>query len=138
MGKDVKKVKVGDHVGVGVVVDSCLNCDSCKEGEENYCENGRTSAYDVKITHGHLKTNSGYTFGGYSKRMTLREDFIIKVPEGYPLETAGPVFCAGITMFSPLNYWGANKGGKRVGIVGVGGLGQVSLMEVLCQKMNEK
>ena len=79
VGSKVEKVKVGDHVGVGCIVDACLKCQSCKDGEENYCENGHTMTYDTKITHGHLKTNSGYTFGGYSQKMTIMEDFIIKV-----------------------------------------------------------
>ncbi len=147
VGSKVEKVRVGDHVGVGCIVDACLKCQSCKDGEENYCENGHTMTYDTKITHGHLKTNSGYTFGGYSQKMTIMEDFIIKVyvlklhcnmvqfrdhftpclqiPTGYPLEAAGPILCAGVTMFSPLKHWKADKGGKRVGVIGVGGLGQV-------------
>ncbi len=79
VGKHVRKVKVGDHVGVGCIVDSCLKCKVCKASEEQYCVNGFTMTYDFKITHNHIKTNSGYTFGGYSKKMTVREDYAIKV-----------------------------------------------------------
>ncbi len=79
VGKNVIKVKLGDRVGVGCISDSCLACDSCKEGEEQYCERGHTMTYDTKIVHGHLKTDTGYTFGGYSQRMTVMQDFIIKV-----------------------------------------------------------
>jgi len=74
-----------------------------------------------------VKTDKDWTFGGYSGQHTVPERFILKIPEGYPLESAGPVFCAGITMFSPLINYGVDKGGKRVGIVGIGGLGQMGV-----------
>merc|ERR1719153_1950158 len=83
--------------------------------------------YDAEIKHGHIKTNTGWTLGGYSGSQTVNQKFIVKVPAGFPLEAAGPVFCAGITMYSPLCYWEANKGGKRVGIIGIGGLGQMGV-----------
>merc|ERR1719471_2819813 len=83
--------------------------------------------YDENIKHGHIETGSGWTFGGYSGSQTVHQRFIIKIPEGFPLEAAGPVFCAGITMYSPLVYWGADKGAKRVGIIGIGGLGQMGV-----------
>merc|ERR1712203_969217 len=67
------------------------------------------------------------TFGGYSSSHTVHQRFIVAIPEGFPLEAAGPVFCAGITMYSPLAYWDAKKGGKRVGIIGIGGLGQMGV-----------
>ncbi len=78
VGKNVQKVKIGDEVGVGCIADSCLSCPSCEDGEENYCQKGMTMTYDTKISHGHLKTNTGYTFGGYSERMTVMQDFVIK------------------------------------------------------------
>ncbi len=78
VGKNVKKVKVGDKVGVGCIVDSCLDCQSCKKSEEQYCESGFTMTYDYKTVHGHVRTNSGYTFGGYSGKYTVREEFIVK------------------------------------------------------------
>jgi len=127
VGANVTKVKVGDRVGVGCISDSCMNCEGCAEGEEHLCAGRMTSTYDREITHGHIKTNTGWTFGGYSGSQTVHERFIIKIPDGYPLEGAGPVFCAGITMYSPLVYWKANNGGKRVGIVGIGGLGQMGV-----------
>jgi len=132
----VTKYKVGDHVGVGCISDSCLGCSSCDEGEEQWCAKGMTSTYDRPITHGHISTDSGWTFGGYSKSQTVNEKFIIKVPDGYPLAAAGPVFCAGITMFSPLSYWGAKAGGMRVGVVGIGGLGQMGVQ--LAKAMGNK
>ena len=105
VGSNVSKVKVGDSVGVGCVVDSCFNCSGCHEGEEHMCQKGMTGTYDGKIKHGHIKTGSGWTFGGYSCSQTVHQRFIVKIPEGFPLEAAGPVFCAGITMYSPLVYW---------------------------------
>merc|ERR1719361_2036585 len=77
--------------------------------------------------HGNCLTEAGHTHGGYSAQHTVPERFIVKIPDGYPLEAAGPVFCAGITMFTPLCNWGAKSGGKRVGIIGIGGLGQMGV-----------
>merc|ERR1712240_101445 len=121
------KYKVGDRVGVGCIVDSCMGCDGCKAGEEHMCRKGMTGTYNGDIKHGHIATDSGWTYGGYSGSQTVHERFIVAIPDGFPLEAAGPVFCAGITMYSPLCYWEANKGGKRVGIIGIGGLGQMGV-----------
>ena len=120
-------MQVGDHVGVGCIVDSCFDCQDCRAGEEHLCEKGMTGTYDGQIKYGRIQTGSGWTFGGYSCSQTVHQRFVIKVPDGFPLEAAGPVFCAGITMYSPLVYWAADKGGKRVGIVGIGGLGQMGV-----------
>ncbi len=79
MGERVKKVKVGDHVGVGCIVDSCLDCVACKGSDENYCEKGMTMTYNNETIHGRIKTNTGYTFGGYSSKMTALERYILKV-----------------------------------------------------------
>ncbi len=73
------KVKVGDHAGVGCVVDSCMNCTYCSDSQEQYCRNGFTMTYNTKIRHGHIATDSGYTYGGYSKSITVAEKYIIKV-----------------------------------------------------------
>merc|ERR1719402_2001693 len=104
-----------------------MNCNMCAEGEEHMCDTGMTGTYDAQIKHGHIKTDKGWTYGGYSASQTVNQRFIVKVPEGFPLEAAGPVFCAGITMYSPLAYWDAKKGGRRVGIIGIGGLGQMGV-----------
>ncbi len=79
VGSKVEKVKVGDHVGVGCIVDSCLDCPACERSEEQYCSKEFTMTYDYKTKHGHIKTNTGYTLGGYSKKMTIREEFAVKV-----------------------------------------------------------
>jgi len=127
VGKNVTKYKVGDYVGVGCIVDCCMQCEGCKAGEQHMCESGMTGTYNGMIKHGHIKTDSGWTFGGYSGSQTVHQNFIIKIPDGFPLDAAGPVFCAGITMYSPLCYWGVKEGGKRVGIIGIGGLGQMGV-----------
>ena len=83
--------------------------------------------YNSDLSHGKIKTDVGYTLGGYSSKISINQHYVLRIPTGYPLEKAGPVFCSGITMFSPLQHWGANKGGKKVGIIGVGGLGQMGI-----------
>jgi len=136
VGRDVTKYKVGDMVGVGCISDSCMSCAACAEGEEMWCAKGMSGTYNGHTTHGHIATDSGWTYGGYSRVQTVNQKFILKIPDGYPLQCAGPVFCAGITMFSPLSYWGAKDGGMRVGIVGIGGLGQMGIQ--LAKAMGNK
>lgn len=127
VGANVKNVAVGDRVGVGCIVDSCMNCGSCGKSEEQYCEKGMTMTYASDVQHGHINTDSGFTYGGYSGSIAVHQRYIVKIPDGYPLEAAGPVFCAGITLYSPLAHWGALKGDLRVGVVGIGGLGQMGV-----------
>jgi uncharacterized zinc-type alcohol dehydrogenase-like protein len=127
VGGNVTGYGVGDRVGVGCISESCLKCVACLEGDEQQCEGGMTGTYNGVIKYDLIKTNTGYTFGGYSQRTTVNQRFIIRIPDKYPLECAGPIFCAGITMFSPLKYFGAGKGGKRVGIIGIGGLCQMGV-----------
>lgn len=100
VGSKVTKFQVGDHVGVGVMVDSCLECRQCKAGDEQYCAKGNTLTYNGKDGFGRVPSPEGMpeqTFGGYSTEMVVNERFAIKIPRTYPLEYAGPVFCAGIT-----------------------------------------
>ncbi|XP_023321385.1 probable cinnamyl alcohol dehydrogenase [Eurytemora carolleeae] len=86
-----------------------------------------TMTYDTDIKHGHINTDSGYTYGGYSASQTVHQRYLVRIPEGYPLECAGPIFCAAITMYSPLAHWKAKSGGLKVGIIGIGGLGQMGV-----------
>jgi len=86
-----------------------------------------TMTYDAEIKHGKIQTDSGYTYGGYSASQTVNKRYIIRIPEEYPLEASGPLFCAAITMYSPLAHWKALGGGLKVGIVGIGGLGQMGV-----------
>jgi uncharacterized zinc-type alcohol dehydrogenase-like protein len=129
VGSKVTRVKVGDHVGVGCMVDSCMNCAACKRGEEQMCTK-QVGTYGGKDNgSGRAATGPGaprHTLGGYTTRMVVDEKFSIIIPKSYPLENAGPVMCAGVTLYDPLRRYGA-KAGTRVGIVGIGGLGHVGI-----------
>jgi uncharacterized zinc-type alcohol dehydrogenase-like protein len=120
--------QVGDHVGVGYYIDSCLTCDACANHQENVCENGNTGTACGVVKYGRVQTDNGsYTYGGFSNKITAHRRFVTKIDKSYPLEMAGPIFCSGITMFAPLKRFGATKGGLNVGIIGLGGLGQMGL-----------
>jgi len=121
VGAEVKDFAVGDAVAVGCIVDSCQSCDSCTDGEEQYCLAGATQTYGDKD-----RVDGSPTYGGYSSRILVRDKFVLRVPEGLDLAAAAPLLCAGITTYSPLNYHGV-KPGMRVGVVGLGGLGHMAL-----------
>ncbi|MCH7400329.1 NAD(P)-dependent alcohol dehydrogenase [Belliella kenyensis] len=121
IGKDVKKFKVNDQVGVGCLVDSCRTCESCQDGLEQYCEKGATQTYNA-----HEKQLDQQTFGGYSERIVVDENFVLSIPENLDLAATAPLLCAGITTYSPLRHWNVGKGTK-VGIVGIGGLGHMGV-----------
>ncbi len=122
VGSDVSGFKVGDTVGVGCLVDSCQHCHSCDEGLEQYCENGFTGTYN-----GNTADAPGHTLGGYSQRIVVNEKFVLRIrhPEAQ-LAAVAPLLCAGITTWSPLRHWNAGPG-KKVGIVGIGGLGHMGI-----------
>lgn len=120
VGKDVQGFKPGDTAGVGCLVGSCGHCDSCKAGEENYCENGFVGTYDGPDAHG------GHTFGGYSANIVVDEAFVLRIPHKDKLAAVAPLLCAGITTYSPLRHWKVGPG-KKVGIVGLGGLGHMGV-----------
>lgn len=134
VGPKVTKFKVGDHIGVGCMVDSCLSCSECLAGQEQKCKNKNTATYQGVDTHGRASTHperqangkKGYTLGGYTSKMVVTEQFGILIPKSYPLEYAGPVMCAGVTMFDPMQVHGV-KPGSKVGIAGLGGLGQMGI-----------
>jgi uncharacterized zinc-type alcohol dehydrogenase-like protein len=121
LGSAVDDFKLGDHVGVGCLVDSCRTCASCKQGLEQYCEVGNTGTYA-----GTEKVIGGPTFGGYSDSIIVDRAFVLRVPKGMDLSATAPLLCAGITMYSPLRHWGATAG-KKVGIIGLGGLGHMGV-----------
>jgi len=130
IGPKVTKVKVGDNVGVGCIVDSCLDCGHCKNGEEQYCDKGMTGTYGGEKKHGHLGGNPAtQTFGGYSGTHVSYEHFVFKIPDGMDLAKVGPLLCAGITTYDPLRHWGATKTDKKmtIGVIGVGGLGTMGI-----------
>jgi alcohol dehydrogenase (NADP+) len=120
VGDKVSRLKVGDHVGVGCLVDSCRTCQSCKDGLEQYCEVHAVGTYNDKEKDGTP------TYGGYSKQVTVEERFVVKIPDSLPLDVAAPLLCAGITTYSPLMHWKAGPG-KKVAVVGMGGLGHMAV-----------
>ena len=122
VGDHVSKFKVGDVAAVGCMVDSCQHCSACDEGLEQYCEKGFTGTYN-----GHAFGQGENTFGGYSDRVVVKDDFVLKVSHSEDqLAAVAPLLCAGITTYSPLKHWGAGPG-KTVGIVGIGGLGHMGI-----------
>ncbi len=121
VGQDVKKFKAGDLAAVGCLVDSCRTCTSCQRGLEQFCLNGPVFTYNGPDKH-----SGGLTYGGYSERIVTDEAFVLKVPASLDPAGAAPLLCAGITTYSPLRHWGAGKG-KKVGIVGLGGLGHMGV-----------
>jgi uncharacterized zinc-type alcohol dehydrogenase-like protein len=121
VGDHVKKFKVGDLAGIGCLVDSCRECDNCKEGLEQHCSNGNVFTYS-----GMERDGSGITYGGYSKSILAHEDFVLHVSDKQPLEAIAPLLCAGITTYSPLKTWKIGKGHK-VGVLGLGGLGHMGV-----------
>jgi uncharacterized zinc-type alcohol dehydrogenase-like protein len=122
VGDAVTRFAPGELVGVGCMVDSCQRCDACREGLEQYCENGFTGTYN-----GPAQGTGENTFGGYSDRIVVREEFVIHVRHREEdLAGVAPLLCAGITTWSPLRHWGVGPG-KKVGVVGIGGLGHMGI-----------
>ena len=120
-GDHVTKFKKEDLAGVGCLVDSCRECDNCKEGLEQYCRNGSVGTYNGKD-----REDGAITYGGYSKQIIVHEDFALHISDKQPLEAIAPLLCAGITTYSPLRHWKVGKGDK-VGVVGLGGLGHMGV-----------
>jgi len=121
VGAKVSNFKVGDIAAVGCMVDSCRTCERCKRNLEQFCASGATFTYNSPDKH-----LGGMTYGGYSERIVVDEAFTLKVPANLDHARAAPLLCAGITTWSPLRKWGAAKG-KKVGIVGLGGLGHMGV-----------
>jgi uncharacterized zinc-type alcohol dehydrogenase-like protein len=107
VGDHVTKFKVGDTVGVGCMVDSCRECDNCKQDLEQYCLGGVSFSYGSPERHG-----DGTTYGGYSNQIVCDENFVLKVDKKLPLDKAAPLLCAGITTYSPLRNWKVGKGAE--------------------------
>ncbi len=120
VGLDVTRFRQGDHVGVGCMVDSCLECDACEDGLEQYCRCGATYTYNA------LDRDGAPTYGGYSDRIVVKERFVVKIPDGLGLKAAAPLLCAGITTWSPLRHWNVGEDSK-VAVVGLGGLGHMAI-----------
>lgn len=121
VGEHVTKYKKGDTVGIGCLVDSCRECDNCKDDLEQYCLNGGTFTYAAPD-----KLGDGITYGGYSNQIVCDENYVLKIAGNLPLEKVAPLLCAGITTYSPLRLWKIGKGHK-VAILGLGGLGHMGV-----------
>ncbi len=121
VGAGVTTLKVGDAVGVGCMADSCLDCDQCHRGDEQYCRHGATMTYNSRD-----RISGEITMGGYSQVIVVRAPFVIALPETLDLARAAPLLCAGITCWSPLRQLGARPG-TRLGVAGLGGLGHMAV-----------
>jgi uncharacterized zinc-type alcohol dehydrogenase-like protein len=121
VGEHVKNYKVGDLAAVGCMVDSCRECEYCKEDLEQFCEPGNTLTFNSPEKH-----IGGQTYGGYSESIVVDEHFVLRVPENLDLAGTAPLLCAGITTYSPLKHWNVGAGSK-VGVVGIGGLGHMAI-----------
>ncbi|MFF8842623.1 NAD(P)-dependent alcohol dehydrogenase [Streptomyces sp. NPDC015127] len=120
VGAGVTRFAVGDRVGVGCFVDSCRECEYCRQGLEQYCTQGMTGTYNA------LDRNGEPTYGGYSAQIVVDENYTVRIPDGLSLDEAAPLLCAGITLYSPLRHWNAGPG-KKVAVVGLGGLGHMGV-----------
>ncbi|KAM1818765.1 hypothetical protein ACFX11_000527 [Malus domestica] len=120
VGSKVQKFNVGDKVGVGCMVGSCTSCENCSKHHENYCPK-------VILTYGAKYYDGTTTYGGYSDIMVANEHFVVRIPDNLPLDGVAPLPCAGITTYSPLRYFGLDKPGIHVGVVGLGSLGHVAV-----------
>ena len=121
VGPKVTKFKVGDLAGVGCMVDSCGRCDPCRRGTEQFCTQGAAWTYNSTEID-----RTTPTYGGYSTAIVVREAFALRIPAGLDPAGTAPLLCAGITTYSPLREWGV-KAGRKVGVMGLGGLGHVGV-----------
>jgi len=119
VGAEVTKFKVGEKVGIGCFVDSCRDCDACKSQLEQFCPS-------CTFTYNSLDKHGAPTMGGYSDKIVVDENYVLRIPDNLPLDAAAPLLCAGITLFSPLKHWKAGPG-KKVAIIGLGGLGHMGV-----------
>lgn len=121
IGSEVRKFKIGDLAAIGCIVDSCGKCSHCHEGEEQFCESGWTVVFNSPD-----KISGGMTYGGFSEQIVADADYVLKMSEKVDLSASAPVLCAGITVYSPLKHWEVGPG-KKVGIIGIGGLGHMAI-----------
>ena len=121
VGASVSKFSPGQLVGVGVFIDSCRKCENCVAGLQQYCSEGMTGTYNTMERDG-----KSVAYGGYSNLIVVDENYVVNVPESLDIQGVAPLMCAGITLYSPLRHWEAGPG-KRVGIIGLGGLGHMGV-----------
>ena len=134
VGQGVTRYKAGDLVGVGCMIDSCRSCEPCQSGDEQYCEgpNSWLATYNgpmlpsSKATTGDNMYGRDNTYGGYSDVIVVREEYVVRIPDGLDPAAAAPIQCAGVTTWSPMKHWGT-KAGDKVGVIGLGGLGHMAV-----------
>ncbi|THG16457.1 hypothetical protein TEA_010224 [Camellia sinensis var. sinensis] len=119
-GKNVEKFKIGDRVGVGVIVGSCKTCEICQQDLENYCPK-------MVLTYNSISAEGVKTQGGYSDVMVVDQHYVLRFPDTLPADAGAPLLCAGITVYSPMKYYGMTEPGKHLGVVGLGGLGHIAV-----------
>lgn len=128
VGGKVSKFRVGDHGGVGCMVDACGACDNCLADREQICRSGTTFTYNSTD-----KVSGGHTLGGYSERIVVTEKFVVRIPPGMDLRATAPILCAGVTTFSPIRHWDV-KPGRHVAVIGLGGLGHMAVKLAVAQR----
>ncbi|XP_021812533.1 probable cinnamyl alcohol dehydrogenase 1 [Prunus avium] len=121
VGSNVHGFKVGDHVGIGTYVNSCRNCDYCGDGLEVFCEKGAV------FTYNNVDVDGTITQGGFSSYIIAHQGYCFRIPDGYPLASAAPLLCAGITVYTPMIRHKMNQPGKSLGVIGLGGLGHLAV-----------
>jgi len=123
IGDGVTKFKKGDRVGVGCMINSCQQCEPCRNGDEQYCAGPKSATLTY---NGPKKPDGTNSYGGYTDSIVVREEFVLRIPDALSSEAAAPILCAGITTYQPMKHFGL-KAGQTLGVAGIGGLGHMAI-----------